>query len=84
MKWYMIYMCLFLLWKIGFFASVIVELFSQNTSEPFSWGFLSSFKIHLNQRAWQTVKDKEIYLASALESATTDCFFDAQEIAPEK
>ena len=70
--------CFDISWFTGFMAIAIADFYHNIEQSPFSFSPMSS-NILLSQIDWEVALDAETYYTSAVDWATTLCFFDNQE-----
>ena len=83
MQWYLVSMCLVLLWNTAFFENAMVELLSHNSFVASCYSCPKSFSMLLIYTAWKATPIIAMYSTSADERDTMGCFFDALDMALE-
>ena len=80
MKWYLMAICVLLLWNWGFLVKHIATWLSSYTVAGLAVSFCSSAMSLFNQMASCAAEVRETYSASAVDSATHYCFLLLQLI----
>ena len=81
-KWYLVSICLLLLWKTWFLDSAMDDLLSQKNWVGSSCSCCNSERVLLIHKVWHATVVATTYSASVEDNVTMGCFFESRATDP--